>query len=93
MKKLISMLLAVVMLVSVLTITGAAAGKYSDVDGHWGQTYVEYYSEKGVVNGYPDGTFRPDDRITRAEAAQVLKNYFNFTGEGKGFIDVFPTDW
>ena len=93
MKRIISILLAVVMLASLFTITGFAASKYSDVDGHWGQSYVEYYSEQGVVNGYPDGTFRPDDKITRAEAAQVLMNYFKFTGAGKGFIDVFPTDW
>ena len=56
MKRIISILLAVVMLASLFTITGFAASKYSDVDGHWGQSYVEYYSEQGVVNGYPAKT-------------------------------------
>ena len=93
MKRIISMLLVLVSLVSVLAVGASAASKYSDVEGHWGQSYVEYYTETGVVNGYPDGTFKPNNRITRAEAAQVLLNYFKFTGEGKGFSDVKPTDW
>lgn len=93
MKRIISLLLVIVSLVSVLSIGASAASKYADVKGHWGQSYVDYYTEQGVVNGYPDGTFRPDDKITRAEAAQVLLNYFKFTGAGKGFTDVKPTDW
>lgn len=93
MKKIISLLLIVVSLFSVLAIGASAASKYADVEGHWGQTYVDYYSEKGVVNGYPDGTFRPDAKITRAEAAQVLLNYFKFTGKGAGFTDVAESAW
>lgn len=93
MKRIIGLMMVIATLVSVLTIGASAASKFTDVDGHWGQSYVDYYTEKGVVNGYPDGTFRPDDKITRAEAAQVLLNYFKFTGKGAGFSDVPATAW
>lgn len=93
MKRIISLLLVVVSLVSVLAIGASAASKFTDVEGHWGQSYVDYYTENGVVNGYPDGTFRPDEKITRAEAAQVLLNYFKFTGKGAGFADVAEGAW
>ncbi len=93
MKRIISLLLVIVSLVSVLTIGASAASKFTDVEGHWGQSYVDYYTEQGVVNGYPDGTFRPDEKITRAEAAQILLNYFKFTGKGAGFPDVPESAW
>ena len=93
MKRFLSLFLACLMLLSVFAVSASAASKYPDAEGHWGQQYVDYYTEKGVVKGYPDGTFRPDDRITRAEAAQVLLNYFKFTGRGKGFTDVPATAW
>lgn len=40
--------------------------------GRWYTNYIAYAKSRGVVNGYPDGNFRPDDEITRAEAAKVL---------------------
>ena len=40
---------------------------FSDVDAHWAQLDIEYAAAIGWVNGYEDGTFRPDNYITRAE--------------------------
>ena len=93
MKRIASLLLAVVMLVSVLTIGASAASNFTDVNGHWSEAHIDYWTDKGSVSGYDDSTFKPDSSITRAEVAQMLMNIFQLTGEGNGFTDVNPTDW
>jgi hypothetical protein len=40
---------------------------FSDVSGHWAERDIQFAASVGWVNGYPDGTFRPDQPITRAE--------------------------
>lgn len=47
-------------------------GGYSDVNGHWAASAIAYCSKYGVFNGYEDGTFRPDQSITRQEFALVM---------------------
>ncbi|MFA6024092.1 MAG: S-layer homology domain-containing protein [Candidatus Gracilibacteria bacterium] len=51
---------------------------YTDLDSsHWGFTYIEAATEAGVVSGYGDGSFRPDQTVTRAEALSILlETYF-----------------
>ncbi|MGN0962724.1 MAG: S-layer homology domain-containing protein, partial [Clostridia bacterium] len=44
-------------------------------------------------NGYPDGTFRPDAKITRAEIAQIFYNAFGWSDLVKHFDDVQPSAW
>jgi hypothetical protein len=39
---------------------------------HWAYSYVESLVEKGVINGYPDGTFKPQKTVTRAEFAKMI---------------------
>ncbi len=48
--------------------------KFSDLEGDWYRTAVQYMSAKGRIQGYPDGTFRPDREVTRAEAAVMIGN-------------------
>lgn len=45
---------------------------FSDIDGHWAAEYVDRAAQKGWIKGYPDGTFRPDALITRAEAISLV---------------------
>lgn len=45
---------------------------FSDIENHWGKASIEKLAAAGIINGYPDGTFRPDDKIKRAEAAKML---------------------
>src|SRR5690606_5578390 len=48
----------------------------------------------GFFDGYPDGSFRPDKNITRAEMAKVLASAYNFkSSSSKGFKDVANTHW
>lgn len=50
----------------------AAAPSFSDLTNHWAQAQVEAAAAAGYAAGYPDGTFRPDDAITRAEFFKLL---------------------
>lgn len=47
---------------------------FSDVEGHWAEAYIAAAAEKGLVNGYPDGSFKPDRNVTRAEAVTIINN-------------------
>lgn len=44
---------------------------FADVGEHWAKGYINALAAKGVINGYEDGTFRPDNAVTRAEAAKI----------------------
>lgn len=45
---------------------------FSDLYGHWSKTYVELAAGNGWIAGYPDGSFRPDQKITRAETVTMI---------------------
>ena len=48
--------------------------RFTDISGKWYTTYINLAAELAIVNGYPDGTFRPENKITRAEAMQIVNN-------------------
>ena len=45
---------------------------FPDIEGHWAQDYINEAANAGIVDGYPDGTFRPQQFITRAEAVTMV---------------------
>jgi hypothetical protein len=70
---------------------------YSDVDSNaWYYKNVQLISAKGITDGYPDGTFRPNNNVTRAEFAKMVVETFQFDTTGQEvtkFEDVKSTDW
>jgi hypothetical protein len=51
------------------------AAKFSDVSGsHWAFAFIGNAADKGWMSGYPDGTFKPQNAITRAEAVTAINN-------------------
>ena len=61
-------------ILSLLTVSllGSAVMAYPDVpSNHWAAKQINELSEQGVVVGYPDGTFKPDELVTRAEFASM----------------------
>jgi hypothetical protein len=50
---------------------------FSDITGHWAEPFIEELSDLGITGGYPDGTYRPGNLVTRAEMAVFLVNAFN----------------
>ena len=70
------------------------ASSFTDVsDKHWAKEAIDYLAANEVVNGYPDGTFKPEAKITRAEIAQIFYNAFGWGEYVKHFEDVQPGVW
>lgn len=50
---------------------------FSDVSKNdWSYQYITKLAQRGIINGYADGTFKPKNSITRAEIAVLLKNMY-----------------
>ena len=71
MKRIVSLILALSMVLSMFTMSFAGSS-LKDVEGTKYQAAVEALIELGVVSGYPDGTYLPDNVVTRAELAKLL---------------------
>jgi len=56
---------------------GQVQGAFTDTAGHWAEDYVNRLAQFGWVQGSGDGTFRPDDLITRAEVAAIVNRMLN----------------
>ena len=73
------------MIVSMLArlegVESANDAGFADVEGEWYATAVNWAASVGVVNGYEDNTFRPNDAITREQLAAILMNYAAYKGE------------
>lgn len=67
---------------------------YKDVEGHKYETYIEELASKKLISGYPDGTFKPDNKITRAEFVSLLSplEFYSISQE-PSFNDVKVEDW
>ena len=58
--------------VRIKKIEMTAEHPFTDVDDHWGVEYIGASFAGGLIVGYPDGTFRPDNPVTRAEAVTLI---------------------
>lgn len=52
-----------------------------DVTGHWAKGSIEWAKEKGLIKGYPDGSFKPNNPLTRAEACAILERFYELLWE------------
>ncbi|WP_369435940.1 S-layer homology domain-containing protein [Lysinibacillus fusiformis] len=64
----------------------------SDINGHWAQDMIEDIAARGIITGYPDGSFRPDEPIQRQHVAVMVARGFQLTEkrDAVAFSDV-PT--
>ncbi|WP_405173498.1 glycosyl hydrolase [Paenibacillus sp. FSL H8-0260] len=98
-KKWLGSILACAMIMSPFpsVISAAAAPStvgFGDTQGHWAQQNIAKWVENGVLNGYQDGSFHPNEGITRAEFATILNKVFGFYMKSdQSFSDVKATDW
>lgn len=92
-KKLIGTI-TLVLMVGLTTTNVNANTKLSDINGHWANKEIQELVSKGYLKGYEDGTFKPDNSITRAEFVRIANNYFGFKNKGnENFSDVNYRDW
>ena len=68
---------------------------FSDIQSHWSRAFIEALAARGILKGYPDGTFRPNNPVTRAEFAAIIAAVFSpaVKREYAGFVDVPDTHW
>lgn len=73
MKRPLGILLVVCMVVALLAGSAYAVNRYfEDAKGHWAEEAIQILTEKGVINGYPDGLAHPDEIITRGKFAALV---------------------
>lgn len=71
-KRLRSMVVLALCFLLVFPASALGAKEFSDVKGHWAVSYIESLASQGYINGYPDGTFKPDQTMTKAEFTTAL---------------------
>lgn len=70
------------------------AADFKDTSKHWAKTYIDEAVKYGFVSGYTDGTFKPDNPITRAEFTKMLNSAIGNTAETDiNFPDVKSGKW
>ena len=88
---------AVVIAICILIIfvpAQADAATASDISGHWAGDTIQKWIDEGTVTGYEDGTFRPENNITRAEFMSLANGLFEYTeGSTASFCDVKADAW
>ena len=56
--------------------------EFTDIAGHWAESDIKLAAAKGIVSGYPDGAFKPDHPVTRAEFVKMLAGAMKLEGSG-----------
>ncbi|WP_340016273.1 S-layer homology domain-containing protein [Paenibacillus sp. FSL K6-1318] len=94
-KKLVTTLLITVMLFSSFNVVfGAAASSVSDIEGNWAESQITKWIDKGFIHGYEDGSFKPNNTITRAEFFSLVNRSYGFTETASvSFKDVTSSNW
>lgn len=64
----------------------ATTSTFSDMSGHWALGYVEACVAQGIIDGYQDGTFRPERTVTGTEAAKMLLTALGYDSEVYGYV-------
>ncbi|TEB08062.1 Endo-1,4-beta-xylanase A precursor [Pelotomaculum schinkii] len=73
--------------------SGQVPAALKDITGHWAMDNINQLVALGAISGYPDGTFKPDNSITRAEFAAVLVKAFKLENKGGGVFADTAAHW
>gem|GEM_PF-2428691 len=89
------LVLSMILLWVPLESTRAASVELVDIKGHWAEQDILEWVQQGIITGYPDQTFRPDDVISRGEFVSLVNKAFKFSASKTTitFKDLKPTDW
>lgn len=96
-KKTIAIILCLVLATSGLAfaeevaVTSAPATDYA---GHWAESTIQKWMDAGKISGYSDGSYKPDNNITRAEFVKLVNGTIDFSKKANvAYKDVTTADW
>ncbi len=70
------------------------ATAFYDCAGHWAEQTINAWTKLGIISGYPDGSFRPDAMVTRAELSKILALAFDLDREDtESYEDIDDSAW
>ncbi len=91
MKKVLCIALCLMIIMSNFTAVFAIENDY---DISWAKNEIKYMKNRGVVSGYPDGSFKPDNNMSKAEFYKVINRIMGFTSKSEiSFSDVTTDNW
>ncbi|NOU64367.1 hypothetical protein GC096_10040 [Paenibacillus sp. LMG 31461] len=64
----------------------------ADIQGHWAEKTIGTFVKLGVIDGYEDGSFRPDGKITRAEFAAIIARVFDISSSANHSVELNDID-
>ena len=83
-----------------IDLKNQAKSPFTDISGHWAEEAINQAYGNKRINGYEDGTFKPDNKITRAEAVKILNSVFDYSLDQensniniKNFTDLNENHW
>ena len=67
---------------------------FSDIKGHWAEETIIKFKDKNIISGYSDGSFKPDNSVTRAEFAKIIALAFGLQEKNElNYDDVKAGNW
>ncbi len=98
----LALLLVATALLIPASVFAGEGGRFADAAGHWAEAEIIILAANGIVSGYPDGAFRPDLPVTRAELVKMLVESLRLGSEARRLVgadlpalypDVRSGDW
>ena len=88
-KRIIAIITASILILAAISVPFAAT-EFSDMKDHWAKANVENLRSKGIIDGYEDGTFKPENTVTYGEFIKML--VVAVTGENPG-VSIDGSHW
>ena len=84
----------ILILSTIFLLGGIALALPLDIQGHWAEKEINDWQNNGFIKGYQNGSFKPDNGITRAEFIALVNRSFKLTASVRvDFSDVVTSDW
>lgn len=96
-KKTIAIILCLIMAIGSLAYGADVqliSAQTKDYEGHWAQVTIQKWMDEGRVSGYPDGSYKPDAKVTRAEFVKLVNGIIDFNKKAEvTYKDVPSSEW
>lgn len=67
----------------IFAFSATCFASFSDVESHWASKEIKNFEDSKFVQGYADGTFKPDQDLTKAEFCKIINSYMNYEVSGE----------